>query len=141
MSNPCENFTKELDLTELESFAGDILRLFDKGVIILQGDLASGKTTLAKMLAKALGKNECVTSPTFSLMSDYDGLFHYDLYRVDTVQIMQNGLFENFFEDALHIVEWGDETLINKLKKFEIPVCVIKISNSPKGRKYEVNFA
>lgn len=141
MSNPCENFTKELDLTGLESFASDILRLFDKGVIILQGDLASGKTTLVKAIAKALNKHECVTSPTFSLMSDYDGLFHYDLYRVDTTQIMQNGLFENFFEDALHIVEWGDETLINKLKKFEIPLCVIKISNSPKGRKYEVNFA
>lgn len=141
MSNLCENFTKELDLTGLESFASDILRLFDKGVIILQGDLASGKTTLTKAIAKALNKSDCVTSPTFSLMSDYDGLFHYDLYRVDTTQIMQNGLFENFFEDALHIVEWGDETLINKLKKFEIPLCVIKISNSPKGRKYEVNFA
>lgn len=141
MSNPCKNFSSELDVSELESLANKILKSFDKGVIILQGDLASGKTTLTKAISKALNKDECVTSPTFSLMSDYDGLRHYDLYMSDSEQIMQNGLFESFFEDILHIVEWGDERLIEMLKKYEIPVCVVKISNSPKGRKYEVSFA
>lgn len=108
------------------------------GVIILQGDLASGKTTLCQKIAQFLGKNENLTSPTFALMQDYGDLYHYDLYRTDCDEIMLNGLFENFFEDGLHLVEWGDEKLIKRLLKYEISVCVVKISLKKNARHYEI---
>ncbi len=108
------------------------------GVIILQGDLASGKTTLCQKIAQFLGKNENLSSPTFALMQDYGDLYHYDLYRIDCDEIMLNGLFENFFEDGLHLVEWGDEKLIQRLLKYEISVCVVKISLKKNARHYEI---
>lgn len=108
------------------------------GVIILQGDLASGKTTFCKKIAQFLGKNENLSSPTFALMQDYGDLYHYDLYRTDCDEIMLNGLFENFFEDGLHLVEWGDEKLIQRLLKYEISVCVVKISLKKNARHYEI---
>lgn len=108
------------------------------GVIILQGDLASGKTTLCQKIAQFLGKNENLSSPTFALMQDYGDLYHYDLYRTNCDEIMLNGLFENFFEDGLHLVEWGDEKLIQRLLKYEISVCVVKISLKKNARHYEI---
>lgn len=111
------------------------------GIIILKGDLASGKTTLTKEIVKAHGKNSIVTSPTFSLMQDYDGIYHYDLYMSDLASIKQNGLFENFFEDGLHIIEWGGDDLKALLLKFDLPVCEIRIKVSNDKRIYEVDFA
>lgn len=115
-----------------------IKELPKSGVIVLQGDLASGKTTLCKEIARFLGKNENLTSPTFALMQDYDGLYHYDLYRLSCDEIMANGLFENFFENGLHLVEWGDEKLIQKLLKYEISVFIVRIKIYENARLYEL---
>ena len=132
----------ELGLDELDGFALELLQSFKSGVVILRGDLAAGKTTLTKALCAACGVDKtAVSSPTFSLMHEYGGGFHYDLYRSDFDSICQNGLFENFFEDGLHIAEWGDERLENALKKYKIPLCIIKISALENSRKYEVSFA
>ncbi|OCR89828.1 ATP-binding protein [Campylobacter fetus subsp. testudinum] len=111
------------------------------GVIVLQGDLASGKTTLVKSIVKSAGIDENVSSPTFSVMQNYGNIYHYDIYQNGIESIKKNGLFENFFEDGLHIVEWGDENLIDMLNKYEIKVCVVKISVLNDKRTYEVNFA
>lgn len=124
-----------LNENELEELIKELPQV---GVIILQGDLASGKTTLCKKIAQFLGKNENLSSPTFALMQDYGDLYHYDLYRIDCDEIMLNGLFENFFKDGLHLVEWGDEKLIQRLLKYEISVCVVKISLEKNARHYEI---
>jgi len=68
-------------------------------IIFLTGNLAAGKTTLTANIAKSKGIEGEVTSPTFSLQQCYEGkdgqnLFHYDLYRLDHVEFMQMGLFE-----------------------------------------------
>ena len=109
------------------------------GVIILQGDLASGKTTLVKAIVKAHGIDADVTSPTFSVMQSYgDKIFHYDIYQSGFEGILKNGLFENLLEDGLHLVEWGDESLQKMLAKFGEKYIKIIISPSANGRKYEV---
>ena len=128
-----------LNENELEKL---IKELPKSGVIILQGDLASGKTTLCKQIANFLGKSAQLTSPTFALMQDYGELYHYDLYRTNNAQIMANGLFENFFEDGLHLVEWGDDELIKMLLKYEISVFVVKIAPvSGDKRSYELDLS
>ena len=112
------------------------------GIILLMGDLASGKTTLVKAIAKTHGIDEkIVNSPTFSVMQKYGEIYHYDIYNDGVAGLAQNGLFENFFEDGLHIVEWADENLINLLRKYLLEFCVVKIEISGEKRKYEVSYA
>ena len=85
-------------------------------LVILEGEVGAGKTTLVKGIAEALGAatEDEVTSPTFTLVHEYVGpkvhLFHLDLYRLETEeQIAVLGLEEMASqENALVIVEWGE---------------------------------
>lgn len=83
-------------------------------VVMLIGDLGSGKTTLAKGIVQALGAAppEEVLSPTFSLVHEYEGepkVYHLDLYRLDTVpQLETLGLDDIWEQQAIVLVEWGE---------------------------------
>ncbi|MBW1416903.1 tRNA threonylcarbamoyladenosine biosynthesis protein TsaE, partial [Campylobacter jejuni] len=73
-----------------------------EGVVLLQGDLASGKTSLVQAWVKFLGLDARVDSPTFSTMQKYENhdicIYHYDIYQEGLEGLLANGLFENFFE-------------------------------------------
>ena len=83
-------------------------------VVMLIGELGTGKTTLAKGIVSALGAAAAddVVSPTFSLIRVYDGatkVYHLDLYRLDTVpQLETLGLEDLWDEPAVVIIEWGE---------------------------------
>ena len=81
-------------------------------VIVLSGDLGAGKTVFAKGLARGLGVEEPVVSPTFTIVREYTGrvrVLHLDVYRLDHVQEMIDlGLDEQLAEDVVAIVEWGE---------------------------------
>jgi tRNA threonylcarbamoyladenosine biosynthesis protein TsaE len=84
-------------------------------LILLEGELGSGKTTFTKGLVTGLGaaREEEVTSPTFAMIHEYgqDGrVFHVDLYRVETFKELQTlGLDDLLAERAFVIVEWGEK--------------------------------
>jgi len=86
-------------------------------LVILRGDLGAGKTTLVKGIAAALGAAdpEEVTSPTFTLVHEYEGpkvkVYHLDLYRLETERDLATlGLDEMIAEpNALVLVEWGEK--------------------------------
>ena len=89
-------------------------------LLILSGDLGTGKTTLVKGLAEALDAAEAdeVTSPTFTLIHEYDGaregkpvkLYHLDVYRLEGERQLETlGLDELLTPDALVLVEWGEK--------------------------------
>ena len=89
-------------------------------MLILRGDLVTGKTTLVKGIAQALDAADPdeVTSPTFTLIHEYDGildgnpikLFHLDLYRLDSERQLESlGLDDLLTPDALVLVEWGEK--------------------------------
>jgi tRNA threonylcarbamoyladenosine biosynthesis protein TsaE len=84
--------------------AGDLLCLW--------GDLGAGKTQLAKGVARGLGIDDTVNSPTFVLMSEYHGrlpLFHVDLYRLaDAADALAGGVVDERQVDGLTVVEWPD---------------------------------
>lgn len=86
-------------------------------VVILRGDLGAGKTTLVKGWVAALGAGvpEEVTSPTFTLVHEYEGprvkVFHLDLYRLETERELAALGIEEMASgaDALLLVEWGEK--------------------------------
>ena len=89
-------------------------------LLLLRGDLGTGKTTLVKGIAQALDAAEPdeVTSPTFTLIHEYDGtrkgkpikLYHLDVYRLESERQLETlGLDDLLTSDALVVVEWGDK--------------------------------
>ncbi|QEA54279.1 tRNA (adenosine(37)-N6)-threonylcarbamoyltransferase complex ATPase subunit type 1 TsaE [Loigolactobacillus coryniformis] len=86
-------------------------RLVQPGsVIFLQGDLGAGKTTFTKGLASALGIQQYVKSPTFTLIREYTAgripLYHMDVYRLENGGGDELGLEEYFNGDGVSVVEW-----------------------------------
>ena len=108
-------------------------------IIFLVGNLAAGKTTLTKAIAKDKGIEGEVTSPTFSLQQCYDeNLFHYDLYRIENDEFMELGLFEEFDKEGWHIVEWGDESLKSFLLGAGYDVFTVTIEPFEDKRIYRI---
>jgi tRNA threonylcarbamoyladenosine biosynthesis protein TsaE len=82
-------------------------------VFALYGELGTGKTIIAKGIAKGLGIDEDVTSPTFLMMEMYKGklpLYHFDLYRIDNAGELDELNFEEYwFGDGVSIIEWAEK--------------------------------
>ena len=110
-------------------------------IVFLCGDLAAGKTTLTKAIAKFKGVKGEVTSPTFSLQHCYgEGLYHYDLYRLDHEEFMQLGLFEEFEKEGWHMVEWGSDELKAFLEGVGYNVATIDIESQENSRIYRIEI-
>ena len=81
-------------------------------VVMLSGDLGSGKTTFVQGAAAALGVQGHVTSPSFVLVREYPGrarVVHVDVYRLSSLQeLIDLGYEEVFAADAITFIEWGD---------------------------------
>ena len=95
------------------ALAAEIAGLAAPGdLLVLAGDLGTGKTAFAQGFAQGLGVDEQVTSPAFILVRTYEGrlpLVHLDVYRLDTMQeLVDLGIAELLDEGAVTLVEWGD---------------------------------
>lgn len=81
-------------------------------VICMTGDLGAGKTTMTQSIAKGLEIEDYVTSPTFTIINEYEGrcpLYHFDVYRINDVEEMYDlGYEEYFYSDGIAIIEWAD---------------------------------
>jgi tRNA threonylcarbamoyladenosine biosynthesis protein TsaE len=133
----------QLTLEELGTLVEEISTKFSDGVIILQGDLASGKTTFVKALVSHLNIKDDVTSPTFSLQQCYgDKLFHYDIYNHGIEHFISLGMLEELEKDGLHLVEWGDDRLVDILSSAGMSVLRVTIRRVENDiREYEVDYA
>ena len=95
---------------ETEAFACEYAKTLKSGdVVLLDGDMGAGKTAFAKGVAKGLGIEEEVTSPTYAYMNDYDGrLFHYDCYRIESPERAERlGLVDYFDMGGVCLIEWA----------------------------------
>lgn len=81
-------------------------------IIAMEGNLAVGKTTITKGIAESLGIEEAITSPTFTLISEYEGkmpLYHMDVYRLDSCEDFINlGVEDLMYGDGVSIIEWSE---------------------------------
>ncbi len=84
-------------------------------VLLLLGRLGAGKTCLVQGLARGLGVEDYVPSPTFVLMREYKGrlpLYHVDLYRLENAaEIADLGLDDYFYGEGVSVVEWADRAM------------------------------
>jgi tRNA threonylcarbamoyladenosine biosynthesis protein TsaE len=84
-------------------------------VFALIGDLGAGKTIVAKGVARGMGIADEITSPTFTLMEIYEGpvpLYHFDLYRINRPEELDQLFFEEYWEDdGISVIEWADRAL------------------------------
>lgn len=103
-------------------------------VITLDGDLGAGKTRLTQAIARALGVQGIVNSPTFTIIKEYEGrelpLYHMDVYRISEDEAAELGLDEYFEGDGVSIVEWA--SLIESLlppDRFEIEIEVTGVES------------
>ena len=134
-----KEFELELDQIDiLANYLKDIL--IEDSIVILRGDLASGKTTLVKSYLKVLDLPDLVTSPTFSLQAIYsNNIFHYDVYNKTLGEFISLGMLEEFEKKGIHFVEWGNEKLEEILKDYGYKVILIEIEKKDNKRLYKIN--
>jgi len=145
--------TRPLNKDEFIDFAKKFGQNLSKGdLVLLRGDLGSGKTTFVKGLALSLGVDEdIVNSPTFVILNIYDGmvkLYHMDLYRLESIDdFLESGLEEYLFpKDGVTVIEWPDiirticpeEFLEINIEFTDFNTRRLKIH--PRGKKYENRF-
>ena len=118
---------------------------FPNMIICLDGELGSGKTIFTKGIANALGINETITSPTFTIIKEYDGelpLYHMDVYRLDG-NTDGVGIEEYFTKGGVVVIEWS-ETIKNILpeERLDIKFKIVDENKrvlvlTPHGKQYE----
>ena len=118
---------------------------FPNMVICLNGELGSGKTMFTKGIANALGINEVITSPTFTIIKEYDGelpLYHMDVYRLDG-KVDGIGLEEYYTKGGVVVIEWAD-TIKDYLPKERLDIKFVVTGENkrvlvltPYGKQYE----
>ena len=111
--------TSAEETIELGKKIGTLLKKGD--IIAMQGTLAAGKTTITKGIAQSLGVKDEITSPTFCLISEYQGkmpLYHMDVYRLEGGEDFINlGVEDLMYGNGVSLIEWSEKVMDELPKK------------------------
>jgi len=126
---------------ETKDYAKNLAKKTPVGTIVaLIGDLGSGKTTFAQGFAEGLDILESIVSPTFKLVSEYDGekckLIHVDTYRLDSIEDFLNICGEDIIRTpgAIILIEWADK-IIDILPPDTVQIDFLRISKIENERE------
>jgi tRNA threonylcarbamoyladenosine biosynthesis protein TsaE len=129
------------NLSELPAIATQLLKSFDgEKVVAFHGAMGAGKTTLIKALCEALGVQDTISSPTFSIVNEYrtakgEKIYHFDFYRIKSVEEAYDmGYEEYFYSKAYCFVEWPEK--IEEL----MPLTYEKVTIEVKGDKRIITY-
>jgi len=122
--------TLTYELSEIDSIAMQILSEVKSKTLLFYGDMGAGKTTLIKALVKALGAPDLASSPTFSLVNEYQTdqgkIYHFDFYRIeDEMEALDMGIEDYLNLDTWKFIEWPqkiDKLLDEDVQKLEITI-------------------
>jgi tRNA threonylcarbamoyladenosine biosynthesis protein TsaE len=124
-------------LDEIENVARRVVAEKPNKVILFHGEMGAGKTTFIKQLAKELGVTEATSSPTFSLVNEYQTttnqiVYHFDFYRLkDETEALDMGVDEYLYSGNWCFIEWAEQipNLVPELHS------VISIKELPDGKR------
>lgn len=103
------------DLNELKKTAQDVINLYpDDRIFLFYGNMGAGKTTFINELCLALGVTDHTSSPTFSIVNEYNSssgnIFHFDFYRLkNEMEALDMGYEEYFYSGDYCLVEWSEK--------------------------------
>jgi tRNA threonylcarbamoyladenosine biosynthesis protein TsaE len=102
-------------LDEIENIAKQVVAQSPNKVILFHGEMGAGKTTFIKQLAKTLGVTEATSSPTFSLVNEYQTIdnqvvYHFDFYRLkNETEAMDMGVDDYLYSGNWCFIEWAEQ--------------------------------
>ena len=102
------------DINQLRSVAKKILSSFRHKIILFEGEMGAGKTTLIKEIVSAMGGDDEASSPTFSIVNEYETgagkVFHFDFYRIKSEEeAMDFGVDEYLYSGDYCFIEWPEK--------------------------------
>jgi tRNA threonylcarbamoyladenosine biosynthesis protein TsaE len=113
-------------------------------IICLNGDLGAGKTAFTSGIAKAMGIQGYITSPTFTIVNEYNAavpLYHFDVYRiVDSDEMYEIGFDEYIDGNGIIVIEWAD-SIKNIIPQNQISVRIKKTTENEDARDITIDFA
>ena len=121
-------------LAELPEVAAMLLEQINSKTLLFYGEMGVGKTTLVKALASKLGVKDAISSPTFSIVNEYqlpnDTLYHFDFYRIkNDAEVLDIGI-EDYFETSFwKFIEWPEKVSSNLLPRESIKIQLTKNTN------------
>lgn len=127
-------------LEEINQVAKQILEQNPNKVILFNGEMGVGKTTLIKALAKQLGITETTSSPTFSLVNEYQttdnqAVYHFDFYRLNNeIEALDMGADEYLYSGNWCFIEWA-EKIPNLIPDSHSVISITLLSDSKRSLK------
>ena len=134
---------KNYSLEEISDIADLILKIVSDKILLFYGEMGVGKTTLIKEIIKQLDVDDVVTSPTFSLVNEYQSntgknIYHFDFYRIENEEeALDIGIDEYFYSNAWCLIEWPE-----RIKNL-LPLNAVEIHlslNDDESRRIEVSI-
>ncbi len=101
-------------IEELNQIAENIIATANHKILLFNGEMGVGKTTLIKEVCTVLGFNDTVSSPTFSLVNEYltsndEIIYHFDFYRIENEEeALDIGIEDYFYSDNWCLIEWSE---------------------------------
>ena len=106
---------KSFLLEDINEVAEAVLNAHPNKIILFNGEMGAGKTTFIKALCKQLGVEEATSSPTFSLVNEYqtarkETIYHFDVYRLkNESEAYDMGMDEYLYSNAWNFIEWAEK--------------------------------